>query len=457
MYIKYYIIIILSFLCFFLPSSIDKKVLIEDSIHNINITSIIYLAIIVIYGIISVIKASIVLAHNIYFTMAVLYVLINTGANIILYPERFNTIVWAILALLVTLLSCIACLASLLKLKHGFKLFFILSSSLSVFILAQEIYFGLIVSHAPYITELVGPFGRIRTTIGAATATGHLLFLFYVVNDAINGSSGSKAIVLFKLVTGLSILLTMTRSAILMLFIYELTMILIKKDRKRRKLSYVPFILMIVIVFLIPVSTIDTMLKRDYSKRLSYFDESVSLLKKDISYVSVGTGFGTNVYRDIYRIDNFEPTINSLPVSPHNTFAAIMSELGVIGLFCFLLILIRVAIGYRRQRISGGAFVVNNSNSKGLLLGLMIYAILGLNTETLLYNEMGTSFAIIFFISCVYFRHLMERKRIGQMLEPRCPTKNCIRKPELDNAKITDKEEVNFVLATNSFLGMLAE
>ncbi len=430
--VKYYIIIILFFLCFFLPSSIDKKVLIEDSIRNIDVMFITYLAIIAIYGIISVIKMSIVLTYDTYFIVPILYVFINSGANIILYPEKFNKIVWAIIAFFIILLSCIACLESFLKLKDGFKLFFILSFSLSVFILAQEIYFGIIMSGAPYITELMGQFGRIRTTIGAATATGHLLFLFYVVNDSINRDSGSKAIVLFKLVTGLSILLTMTRSAFLMLFIYELIMTLIKKDRQRGRLSYIALILMIVILFLFPISTKEAMLRRDYSKRLGYFDESVNLLKKDILHAVVGTGFGTNVYRDIYRIDNFEPTINSFPVSPHNMFVAIISELGFIGLFCSLLIFIRVANGYQKQRISAGAFMLNNS--KGLLPGLLIYAILGFSTETLLYNEMDTSCVIMFFISCVYYRHLMGRKRISHTLEPKCSTKYCVNKPEFDNA-----------------------
>ena len=75
--VKYYIIIILFFLCFFLPSSIDKKVLIEDSIRNIDVMFITYLAIIAIYGIISVIKMSIVLTYDTYFIVPILYVFIN--------------------------------------------------------------------------------------------------------------------------------------------------------------------------------------------------------------------------------------------------------------------------------------------------------------------------------------------------------------------------------------------
>jgi len=247
---------------------------------------------------------------------------------------------------------------------------------------------------------LIGEYERVATTAGAATFTAPVLLVLYAILNLIVKSFKIRVALLLLLFV--SVFLTGTRSALIILVIASLLTALIVFSFKYQML--ITFTLLV----LFPVlnqrfKIMETIEKRnqnamDYSKGditsgreerwMVVFDK----IKSNPEILLTGIGGGNTPY-----FNRFKDTEINIVASPHNAYLSFLFEHGIVGLLMFLLIL------YQLVRSLWPFYNIS-------MFIFLFIIVVNFNTELII---RGASFSALFFM--LYFVLKYKRNELKKM------------------------------------------
>jgi hypothetical protein len=258
-------------------------------------------------------------------------------------------------------------------------------------IVIQQALFGLYLQIARYGGESLGSYLRMRTTIGAATGTGHTLFLLLLVLESISIGKQRLLPKSGHLLFMLGIVLSASRSAIIMFALYELLRLFLTCRRLAQRLLMASLFIVVMILLLNAFGVYQRFSGRAEQStqvRIEYLSE-VTTYFTNLGTPLIGMGFG-GVYGR-YRVNSNQassPPAGYRGDAPHNTYGVILNEVGIVGICSFIFLLLAPVV--RVINVVRHGRVVNRfSNANryyAVVGGYLLYVIIGFNTETLLIN-----------------------------------------------------------------------
>ncbi len=241
------------------------------------------------------------------------------------------------------------------------------------FIVFQVIYFSLVNPRISWTHEIVQFLGfrihRVTVTSGPATATSFIIIALYVLLKTLEGNT--KLIKLLTVLAVVSVFLTLTRTALIIISIMVVKDILSFRLRKADKLPFFAAILLLflLIFFLLFINRwlYGHGVEGD-RYRLLRLTEAVQIYKKgDILHKTFGTGFGTSYTRQISNISYLENVEDFYLKSPHNTHVILINEIGFLRLSILCIIF---------------AFLVRKAKTP-LKEFIVLTLVVGMNTEVI--------------------------------------------------------------------------
>ena len=399
-----FILLLILFLPLYLPSRFREIFLFNIGSYSMDVTEVlmlvtgtVYISMILISGKVRKMRSSIFLV------LFFCYLVFITALRVIEDPTIFYYALGAFFEFflvfgIVNVVASYHVLNPILYMHRFMKIFILI---LLVSTTTQQIIYGFIIKGSIYSGESF-IFDRIRTTIGTGTATGHVLFIFFVLLEFQYRINKGKIPIWCHILFIIAIILSASRAAFLMLILYEIFRIIFSREKLLKK-TVVSVLLIACTLFMLKITGVEQRffgraIGSDTARRY-YLSYSLSHWQNGNHFL-LGDGFGADFLR-MMRKPNYvySPLIYSPVPSPHNTYVLLLNETGIIGLFLFCFILL-LPISYIFRSIHYNKDSISESDKCSIYLvgfGYILYIIIGLNTETLLLNEVRFAIPLVIF------------------------------------------------------------
>ncbi|QNK58173.1 O-antigen ligase [Paenibacillus sp. PAMC21692] len=192
-------------------------------------------------------------------------------------------------------------------------------------------------------------FVRVSTTVGSATVTGLFLFFIFVISLLQSRESNGYYYKFSMYYTCIAILLTSTRSAILLLLMF---LVLVNVRNFKENIGKWIKGLLISIAF---ITIVNVVLPETTDRILSRFltDSSINsnnkrdeLLRISIENFKHNPILGSGIGLGYKRLDNMSPT-NAAMENPHNQHTALLLEMGLLGYIIFSIFIFQLIQSFR--------------------------------------------------------------------------------------------------------------